>query len=327
MGLDFKRLAWVLVKRLTPICVATALWGVTGYAAFMIGGVVLSILLQALAFAWPVLLQPVVEVLYEELQAQYGWAQVQRRTAFFKTFLPFFQAYKTILTTYPPALLTASAPEVAAQLDIFVEALHQVKAYRLPEPDPPFVSQCEDPYEFVQTTLLALRNFRDWRLQDCQSWRRELLAVLIKGRITGLRHAVQHVAHERPRHVWEACLADAAHQLEREAEETLGHWGCIQRAHADPAVRQHLATLLRLDSINRQAGLQLYLASETLQCTPAEVQEIMAYMRYDTVAAKLLALVEAPPLPRPPGEGRGEGALAQPANVLTPTKTKATPDV
>lgn len=186
MGLDLKRLAWALVKRLTPVCIATVLWGVTGYVAFMIGGVVLSILLQALAFAWPVLLQPLVEVLYEELQAQYGGAQAQRRTAFFKTFLPFFQAYKTVLTTYPPALLAASAPEVAAQLDIFVEALHQVKAHWLLEPDPPFVFQCEDPYEFVQTTLLAPRNFRDWRLQDCPGWRQDLLAVLIKGHITAL---------------------------------------------------------------------------------------------------------------------------------------------
>jgi len=314
MDFDFKRLARVLVKRLAPVCVAAVLWGVTGYVAFMIGGVILSVLLQVLVFAWPDLVKPVVQVLYEELQAQYGWAQARRRTAFFKTFLPFFQAYKTVLTTYPPALLTASAPEVAAQVEIFVEALHQVKAHRLPEPEPPFISECEDPYEFVQTTLLAPRHLRDWRLQDCERWRQDLLAVLAKGRITGLRHAVQHMAHERSRDVWEPCLADAARQLEREAEQTLGHWRCIQHAHADPAVRQHLATLLRLEPIHRQAGLQLCLTSKTGQCTPAEVQEIMAYIRYDTVAAKVLVLVEAPPLPLPPP-------------VLPPTKTKTTPDV
>jgi hypothetical protein len=66
-------------------------------------------------------LRPLFEVLYEELLAQREQAQAQRRTELLKAFLPFLRAYKTVLTTYPPALLTASAPEVAAQLDTPVE--------------------------------------------------------------------------------------------------------------------------------------------------------------------------------------------------------------
>jgi hypothetical protein len=244
------------------------------------------------------LLRPFGEVLYEELMAQHGDAQALRRTALLKIFLPFFQAYKTILTTYPPAMLTASAPAVAAQIETFAEAIRDVKARRGPEPDDPFAPSCEDAGR--PDVSLTLRDFRDWRLKDCQTWKQELLAMLAKGRIAALRHAVQHVMHERPRQVWDACLAEAARALEAEAEHTLRRWSCLQRAHADPAVRERLTTLLRLDSINRQTGLQSYLTTH-LQCPPADMHEVMASIRYDSVAAKLLVLIsdqsDMPPVP------------------------------
>jgi len=90
---------------------------------------------------------------------------------------------------------------------------------------------------------LTPKDFRGWRLQDCQNWWQDLLAMLAKGRIAALRHAVQHVLHERPRQVWDTCLAEAARDLEAEAEHTLRRWPCLQRAHADPAVRERLAGL------------------------------------------------------------------------------------
>ena len=75
---------------------------------------------------------------------------------------------------------------------------------------------------------------------------------------------------------------------------------CLQRAHADPAIRERLATLLSLDPINRQVGLKSYLATH-LQCPPADVHEVMASIRYDPVAVKLLALMQdqsdMPPVP------------------------------
>ena len=268
----------------------------TGYFVFTIGGIGLAIVLE---LAWP-LLRPFFEVLYEELMTQHGQAQARRRTALLKTFLPFFQAYKTVLTTYPSAMLTVSAPEVAAQIDTFAEAIRDVKARRAPEPDDPFAPACEDTYEIVRTESLTPRDFHDWYLKDCQTWRQDLLAMLAKGRIAALRHAVQHVMHERPRQVWDACLAEAARALEAEAEQTLRRWPCLQRAHADPAVRERLATLLSLDPINRQVGLQSYLATH-LQCPPADVHEVMASIRYEPVAVKLLALMQdqsdMPPVP------------------------------
>jgi hypothetical protein len=284
--MDLKRLAVVLCQRLAPIYIAVALSWVTGYIIFTIGGIGLAVVLE---LAWP-LLRPLCEVLYEELLVQHSQVQAQRRTALLKAFVPFFQAYKTTLTTYPPALLTASAPEVAAQIETFAEAIRDVKARRDPEPDDPFAPACEDTYEVVRTVSLTPRDFRDWSLRDCQAWRQDLLAMLAKGRIAALRHAVQHVTHERPRRVWDACLEEAARGLETEAEQTLRHWPCLQRAQTDPAVRERLVTLLPLDSINRQAGLQAYLTTH-LACPPADLHDVMASIRYDSVAAKLLALI------------------------------------
>ena len=83
-------------------------------------------------------------------------------------------------------------------------------------------------------------------------------------------------------------------------EHTLRRWPCFQRAHTDSAVRERLATLLRLDSINCQTGLQSYLTTH-LQCSPADLHDVMASIRYDSVAAKLLVLISAqldmPPIP------------------------------
>jgi hypothetical protein len=132
---------------------------------------------------------------------------------------------------------------------------------------------------------------------ECRTWRQDLLAVLARGRVAVLRHAVQHVMHERSREIWQPYLAEAARALEGEAESTLRRWSCLQRAQTDLAVRERLVTLLRLDSINRQTGLQSYLTTY-LQCPPAEIHDIMASIRYDAVAAKLRALMPEQDVPR-----------------------------
>jgi hypothetical protein len=284
--MDFKRLAVVLLQRLAPIYIAVALSWVTGYVVFTLGGLGLAI---ALELAWP-LLRPLCEVLYDELRAQHTQVQTQRRAALLEAFLSFFQAYKTVLTTYPPALLTTSASEVAAQIERCAEAIHSVKALRSPEPDDPFAPPGEEPSEIVRTMSLLPRDFRDWSLRECRAWQQDLLAVLAKGRIATLRHAVHHVMRARSREVWAPYLTEAARALEGEAESTLRRWPCLQRAQTDPAVRERLATLLRLDSINRQTGLQSYLTTY-LQCPAADIHDVMASIRYDTVATKLLALI------------------------------------
>ena len=165
------------LQRLAPIYIAVALSWVTGYFVFTLGGIGLAI---AIELAWP-LLRPFFAVLYDELMAHYTQMQMQRRAALLKAFLPFFQAYKTVLTAYPHTMLTASAPEVAAQIEMCAEAIRGVKTLRSPEPDDPFAPPGEEPYEMVRTTSLPPRDFRDWSLRECRTWRQDLLAVLARG--------------------------------------------------------------------------------------------------------------------------------------------------
>ncbi len=79
---------------------------------------------------------------------------------------------------------------------------------------------------------------------------------------------------------------------------------------------EHLATLLRLDAIQRQTGLQRYLIMH-LQCPPAEIATVMRYIRYDSVATAVLALIE--------GKGRAAELVARPRETLSPPQ--AAPDV
>jgi hypothetical protein len=109
---------------------------------------------------------------------------------------------------------------------------------------------------------------------------------------------VQHFVQGSPPRHWEPYLATAEQQLDREAAATISHWQWVQRAHADPGIRQRLLTLLRLDDFHRQTGLQTYLASPRLQCPPHEIFEVMDYIRYDAVAVKVQEILAPPVLPR-----------------------------
>jgi hypothetical protein len=282
--MDTKRLVKVLFQRLlAPSYIGTVLWFLTDYLGVMIGGVALSVVFTV---AYP-FLQPVAEVLHEEVAAQRQKVQAQRRTQLLETFLPFLHAYKAVLTKYPPALLSDAAPEVSTQLQTCLESFRRVKERRLP--------YTAEPYETVEGLSLTLRDFEAWTLRDCKVWMENLLTALAAGQIAALAHAVRGFARQPAGRSWKASLAMAERDLDREAERVLLRWRCIQRAREDPEVQKRLVTLLRLDAFNRQAGLQPYLASRPLQCSPGEVYEVMEYMRYEPVAAKVLALVEASP--------------------------------
>ncbi|MGE3540029.1 MAG: hypothetical protein AB7N91_21660 [Candidatus Tectimicrobiota bacterium] len=286
--MDFHRLLLVLLQRLSPVYVATALWWLTDYFAIMLGGVALSVILM---LAWP-FIQPFLAVLYEEVLQQRGERQAQRRATWLTTLLPFLHAYIRVVAKYPPALLTASGPTLAAQLDILAKALQQINRQR--QTVDPFAVQEQDAYTVVHSLTCNAQDLRDWSLQQCQTWAAQLWAALAQREMPTCQQAVQHFLAGHARRTWEACLTRVEQALDAEVEHTLRQWACLHKAQAQPDIRQRLATLLRLDAINRQAHLQPYLTARPVACTPEEVREVMAYIRYDAVATRLLALLEAP---------------------------------
>ncbi|MBM3222651.1 MAG: hypothetical protein FJZ47_02435 [Candidatus Tectomicrobia bacterium] len=78
-------------------------------------------------------------------------------------------------------------------------------------------------------------------------------------------------------------------------------------------MRARLDTLLRLDTIHRQTSLRGYLTTH-LQRPPQEVEAVMAHIRHDTVAARLLAMLEGQPSLAAPGHRL---SLEQPSDGTT----------
>lgn len=286
--MDYQRLLLTVLQRLSPLYVATALWMLTDYFAIMIGGVALSIVLTV---AWP-FLQPFLAVLYEEILQQRSQVQAQHRTQFLKTVLPFLNAYKAVVAKYPPALLATSAPAMTAQLAILAEALRQSDRRSQRASDDPFATHEPDPHAFVHATAFNPRELGTWELHACKTWATQLCTQLAAQKPTLLQQAVQHFAAHHAKQTWQTCLAAAEHALDTEVDQAVRQWACLQKARDNPEIRQRLTTLLRLDAVNRQANLKPYLSSKPVACTPAEVRDVMASIRYDTVAARVLALLE-----------------------------------
>jgi len=274
--MDRESLLRVLLQRiLAPSYLGTVLWILTDYFELAIGGFAVSVLF-ALAY-------PFLEVSHEALLGYHLTRQSKRRAQLLATFLPFMNAYARVLSTYPPALLPEVEPAVTAQIAVLAEHVRPLKERRLP--------QTADPYELVQAGVLAPRAFASWRLADFQVWQQEVLDDLADGDIPALRHAVEHFVHDPSSHTWQDWLAETAQGFERQAAQTLQGWRCVQLAQHDAAIRQRLLTLLRLDAVSRQSGLQTYLAARPLLCSPAEIRTMMAVLRYESVAAKLCALL------------------------------------
>jgi len=107
-----------------------------------------------------------------------------------------------------------------------------------------------------------------------------------------LRSAVQRFAAQPSPPQWVRALKAVEQALDQAVQPELAQWHFIQLARQSPDVRQRLVTLLRLEAVHRQAGLQTYLSSPRLQCAPHEVREAITHLRHEAVAAKVLALLE-----------------------------------
>lgn len=275
--MDKEHLLRILLQRiLAPSYLGTVLWIVTDYFELAIGGFAMSVLF-ALAY-------PFLAVSHEALSGYHLQRQGVRRAQLLTTFLPFLNAYVHVLTKYPPGVLLEAKNAVSTQIALLAAHLRPLKERRLP--------QTANPYELVQAGSLVPRDFESWRLPDFQLWKQHILDDLAVGAIPTLQSAVEHFLQPTTGRTWEAWLAEAEKDFDRQAAQTLQGWRCVQQTQHDPAIRQRLLTLLRLDAINRQAGLQTYLAARPLFCTPAEIYAMMASLRYESVAVKLCTLLE-----------------------------------
>lgn len=275
--MDWQRLKSMMWQRfLGPTTVGAALWIVTEYTAFMIGGTLLGALLFLLA-------RPVLETLDEFLVDHFETLRARRRTRLLKNFVRFLLAYKAILTKYPPQLLADLEEDMTVQLHSLQKALQEVRQGRM------FRSTIL--YEVVRGTTLTVEHFAHREIYDCQDWMQRLTVALQATRNPLLSRAIQRFCEQPDMTAWQAPLRVAEEDLDRRVLASIEHWHCLQRAHVEPAIRERLCTLLRLEAVLRQGGMATYLTSPQLQCSREEIAEIMEVIRYETVADYVLALL------------------------------------
>lgn len=272
----------IFLQRVLPSSLGAFLWFLTDYLSFMVGGVLLSIVLVAVG-------RPVIEVVQEAIMEHQEKGYAERLERLLETMLGFVNAYRRVLTKYPPDLLAESGPAIHLQLETFVHSLRDVKKRRLP--------LSGDFYELVRDTPLTARDFQTWILEDCQDWINDLCAVLLETGPAFLTRVVHYYVQPSQPGRWESCLAEAEEILDREALQDLSRWPCLHQALKHPEAQQRMAILLRLDPIQRQANLQVYLAGRPLYCDPHDIDELVEHVRFEPIAAKVLALFEASLLP------------------------------
>jgi hypothetical protein len=288
--MDKKRLLKRLFGRiLTPSYISTMLWLLTGAVEIVILGVALSVVLAVAA--------PFLETFTELLEELRARRQAGRKQQLLETFISFINAYKNVLTRYPPALLPLPlADGVTDQLERLAQYMRTLKGRR--------TTQYATPYEMVQALTVMPEDFEHWDLDACTDFVGQVSTDLADAPLASLRQAIQRLVSQSPHRAWVKPLTVAAGELDRAVQSTLAQWRFVQLAQQDPEIRQRVTTLLQAEAVHRQASLQTYLASNRLQCPPHEVHAAVACLRYEPVVAQVLALIDNVSLPKPPYDRR-----------------------
>ncbi len=277
--MDIKRVIKRLFGRiLAPSYVSAVIWLLTDAIEVVILGVALSVALVVAA--------PFLETLAEAMQELRAKFEVRRKAQLLHTFVPFINAYKDVLAKYPPELLPDSlAYGVADQLEIVAQHLRTLKGQR--------TRYYTIPYDRVQAFDVTEQDFQHWELDQCTAFVKQVTDELSSVQMALLKRVVTRFASQRPQADWTQHLQAAERELDRVVRDEIARWRLVQLASQESEIRERVTTLLQLEAVQRQAGLQTYLASPRLQCAPHEVREAMAYLRHDPVVDHVLALIHA----------------------------------
>ena len=274
---DKKRYIKILLGRLlAPSYIGTVVWVLTDTIEYFIGGMVLSV---GLAVA-----RPFVETLAEGVQELRAELEAKRKRQLVKAFVRFGNAYKGVLTKYPPALLPGPfSRSVAEQLELFARCFRTLKGLR--------TRQYATSFELVRAMSVAPGDFEWWDLDACMAFVNRLIERLSALSTGALRQAVKQFAPEQSSRHWSRHLEVAESDLDRAVSQTLSQQRIIQLALQNPDVCQRVIALLQLETIHRQMGLQQYLSAESLHCRPSEVRDMVTFLRYEPVVDKVLELI------------------------------------
>jgi hypothetical protein len=262
---------------LTPSYISTLLWLFTDAMEVIFLGVALSVVLAVAA--------PLIETTTECVALWRTKRQRRRKQALLTHVVPFLNAYKDVLTTYPPGLLPAAEQwSFSAQLDIFAQHLQRLKGEK--------TAQYGSTYDLVSALTMHPGDFEFWHLDDCQDFMQEVLCDLSAHAVAPWHTLLERFRQQDFTGAWAASLARLGKDLANAVHQELRRSALVTLATSAPDVHERLCALLKLEAFHRQAALQTYLSSPRFHCCPHEVADTIAALRSDAVAQAFLAVLQ-----------------------------------
>lgn len=202
--------------------------------------------------------------------------RTRRRNQRVEAFCTFLNAYKAVITKYPPAVLPDTlTPSFEEQLESLRRLFRKLKG--------PRTSHFPTAYDMIQSLRITPEDLYGWSWAECETFIAACREDLSHMPLASLRYALQHFDQDDAHATWRASLAEAERLLDDEVWHCLRQWPVIRHIRTNPEVRQQALILLRTETFHRQAGLQNYLSTALPACYAQEVREVVGYLRYDAV--------------------------------------------
>ena len=270
-------ITWFVGRVLAPAFTYTVLEKLTEHAVVAIG---VTVALVGLAFFLPSL----TTVIFS-LDAGLEYLRTARRTRLLTACRRFMEAYKRVLTKYPPTLLPAeAAASVTAQLEIFSRAFRRLRGRN--------AQRFTTPYDLVRSLQICPEHFHGWSLSDCILFMTDLRDALSQTSYRPFQIVVQQLDVQTPHLRWLDQLEVVERSLDREVQAYLAQWPLLQRIRTQAAICASIIPLLSLDAVYRQAGVQTALLRHLPDWPPREIQEFVGHLRYDAVVKALQLSLE-----------------------------------
>jgi hypothetical protein len=263
-------------RLLTPSYVSTIIWICTDTIEIVFFGLALSMVLA--------MASPFLETAAEACHELRTKRQARRKTALLERYIPFINAYKDIVTKYPPGLLPPPLQQsLSAQLDILAHHLQLLKGDK--------TTRYATAYDLVLALSVHQHDFDLWDLDECQDFVQGLLSELSAAATASWRGFLNRLRQPSLAGEWVGPLARVEHELDNAIHQALSHSLLVSLTANAPEVHARICALLKLDTFHRQAALQTYLSSPRMHCSPHEVADTVAYLRSEAVAAAFLAVL------------------------------------
>ena len=277
--MDAKRLGTIIVGRfLAPALTYVILERLTEYVVVAIGG---AVGLVTLAFFMPSLATGIAS-----LDAGFERLRATKRSRLITGWCERLNAYKAVLTKYPPELLPRDwAEPLMSQHDILIRFLRQHRGGK--------TRQFPTTYDFVRDLRLRSEDFDGLTMDACDVVFNDLIDDLSQIPQNPFQRVLQGMEPTAEPQISTYHLETVENHLDQVFRQALTTSPLVEHIRTHTELRQRVMTLLRTGDVHRQSSVQTYLLAHLPDWPPHEVDDLVKHMRYDVVVDALGALFES----------------------------------